>query len=210
MESSGSIQSDALLALGEILVEYGYRRTNPVQDVLPTMDPFRLNQKYPAQRLRFGDDQWRAYYHSHSDQYPAPWNEHGHFHLFYRVDSQGDTATDWSHVVGLSMSSEGQPTRWFTVNNWVCGDHWKPASDLVEIIRFSTEGKQPVSRWLGSLVCFYRDQVIELLYRRDQELDRIKGDQSVPDALSDRDIYHLSDQAIDLKRELSVALDQDT
>ena len=201
-------KAGVLQALSEVLLEYGNRHTNPVLDVLPTKEPFRLNQKYPAQRLHFGDDQWRAYYHSHSDKYPAPWNEHGHFHLFYRVDNQGETATDWSHVAALSMNSEGQPVRWFTVNNWVCGDRWLPASALVEQTRFSTEGAQPAGRWLAAMSSFYRDQIIDLLHERDQELDRARGDGAISDALSDRSVYYLTNRAIDLKRELSDALDQ--
>jgi hypothetical protein len=206
---SGATQADALQALSEILLEYGRRRTNPVLDVLPATEPFRLNQKYPEQRLHFGEDNWRAYYHSHSDQYRAPWDEHGHFHLFYRIENQGDSATDWSHIAALSMSAEGQPVRWFTVNNWVCGDRWQPATNLVNQIQFSIEGGQPVNRWLAAMAGFYQEQIIGLLYKRDQELDSARGDRIISDALSDRNIYYLANQAIDLKRELSVALDQD-
>lgn len=204
----GASQAEALQVLGETLLDYGRRRTNPVLDVLPATEPFRLNRKYPEKRLRFGDDNWRAYYHSHSDQYRAPWDEHGHFHLFYRVDNQGHSATDWSHIAALSMSAEGQPVRWFTVNNWVCGDRWEAAAELVKQIRFSTEGEQPVRRWLAAMAGFYQEKILELLLDRDRELDRVKGNQPIADALSDRSIYYLANQAIDLKRELSVALDQ--
>jgi hypothetical protein len=201
-------ETDALLALSEILVEYGNRRTNPVLDVLPENKPFQLNKKYPPQRLHFGADQWRAYYHSHSDQYPSPWDEHGHFHLFYRVDDQGDTATDWSHVVALSMSAEGQPVRWFTVNNWVCGDRWLNAPELENRIRFSADGDVPAGRWLACMTNFYRDRIVELLFSRDRVLDQARHQQSLQDALIDRNIYYLANQAIDLKQELGIALDQ--
>jgi len=204
----GASEPDALLALSEVLVEFGNRRTNPVLDVLPQNEPFRLNQKYPAQRLRFGDGQWRAYYHSHSDEYPSPWEEHGHFHLFYRVDNQGNTAADWSHVVALSMSAEGQPVRWFTVNNWVCGDRWLEARELAERVRFSSQGDTPAGRWLACMTRFYRHRIVELLFARDRDLDQVGKHTSLPDALADRNIYYLADQVIDLKRELSVALDQ--
>jgi hypothetical protein len=207
MESEAS-ETDALVALSEVLVEYGNRRTNPVLDVLPESEPFQLNRKYPEQRLRFGSDQWRAYYHSHSDQYPSPWDEHGHFHLFYRVDDQGDSANDWSHIVALSMSAEGQPVRWFTVNNWVCGDRWLEAPELVKRVRFSSDGDVPAGRWLACLTNFYRDQIVKLLLCRDQALHQARKQQSLSDALSNRNIYYLANQAIDLKRELGIALDQ--
>ena len=203
-----SSQADVLLALSEVLVDYGQRRTNPVLDVLPVSEPFHLNRKYPTERLRFGNDQWRAYYHSHSDQYPAPWQEHGHFHLFYRVDETGDSAVDWSHVAALSMNAEGQPVRWFTVNNWVTGDRWVEASGLVDRIRFSTDGDRPVSRWLACMTGFYHATIIDLLLARDQVLDVARNGESLSNALLDRNIYFLSDQAIDLKRELVIALDQ--
>jgi len=207
MESDAS-ESEAILALSEVLVEYGNRRTNPVLDVLPATEAFRFNQKYPAERLRFGGDQWQAYYHSHSNQYPSPWSEHGHFHLFYRVDDQGESATDWSHVVALSMSAEGQPVRWFTVNNWVCGDRWLQAPALIKQLRFSSEGDLPATRWLACMTNFYREQIVGLLFSRDQALNQAKHDRPLSDALIDRNIYYLASQAIDLKRELGIALDQ--
>lgn len=204
-----SSQADPLLALSEVLMDYGQRRTNPVFDVLPATEPFHFNRKYPAERLHFGNDQWRAYYHSHSDQYPAPWQEHGHFHLFYRVDDSGNSAADWSHVAALSMNAEGQPVRWFTVNNWVCGDHWVEARELVDHIQFSTEGDLPVNRWLACMTGFYRATIIDLLFARDVVLEEKKNGQSLASALSDRNIYYLANQAIDLKRELVIALGQD-
>ena len=206
--NSGGSKTDALLALSEVLVEYGARRTNPVLDVLPSTEDFKLNKKYPEKRLRFGYDNWRAYYHSHSDQYPSPWAEHGHFHLFFRVDNQGETARDWSHVIALSMSVEGQPVRWFAVNNWVCGDRWLAAPELVQQMRFSCEGEFPAGRWLACMTSFYRDRIVELLFARDEALDQARNGESLPDALLDRNIYYLANQAIDLKRELGIALDQ--
>ena len=207
MEPDSSLV-DSLLALSEVLVDYGQRRTNPVLDVLPTTEPFHFNRKYPAERLHFGQDRWRAYYHSHSDQYPAPWDEHGHFHLFYQVDDTGAQATDWSHVAALSMNAEGQPVRWFTVNNWVCDDHWVAAPELVDRIRFSTDGDPPVSRWLACMTGFYRATIIDLLFARDEVLEEARKGQSLSSALTDRNIYYLANQAIDLKTELVIALDQ--
>jgi len=199
---------EPLLALSEVLVDYGQRRTNPVLDVLPTTEPFHFNRKYPAKRLHFGQDRWRSYYHSHSDQYPAPWVEHGHFHLFYRINDTGTQAADWSHVAALSMNAEGQPVRWFTVNNWVSGDHWVAAPELLDRITFSTEGDRPVSRWLACMTGFYRTMIGNLLLARDKALNLARSGESLSNVLLDREIYYLSDQAIDLKREIVIALDQ--
>lgn len=196
------------MALSQVLLEYGERQWNPVLDVLPRNEPFHFNRKYPEQRLRFGGDRWRAYYHSHSDQYPAPWLEHGHFHVFFRIGRTGESSQDWTHVVALSMDSNGQPVRWFTVNNWVCGDRWLPAPNLEQEIEFTVDGEQPVTRWLASMVSLYQTTILALLRERDRTLQQTAEKQTLSIALEDRGIYFLSDQAIDLKRELGVALDQ--
>jgi len=193
-------------ALSNILIEYGERRTNPVLDVLPVDSPFRQNEKYPAERLAFGEGRWRAYYHSHVSEPPAMWQEHGHFHLFYCVDDTGEIARDWSHVAALSLNSQGQPVRWFAVNNWVCGDRWIAATELINTLQYSVEGNLPVERWLACMSGFYQNQIEAMLIRRDQLLDQKRSQGSGSKAQLDRTIYYLGDQAIDLKRELIIAM----
>ena len=91
---------------------------------------------------------------------------------------------------------------------WVTGDHWVAAPGLVNRIRFSTDGDQAVSRWLACMTGFYHATIIDLLLARDQALELARNGESLSNALLDRNIYYLSDQALDLKRELVIALDQ--
>lgn len=200
---------DTLAVLTGALLEYGERRRNPVMDILPEDEPFQLNRKYPESRLNFGRDQWRAYYHSHEVPRPATNDEeHGHFHVFRRIDDTGAVESDWSHVVALGMDRNGQPLRWFTVNNWVTGDHWLPATELQNKISPECDDEPLICRWLCALLGFYRPAIARLLVERDYALSQYRNDKTAVTVLSDREIYFLSEAPIDLLGDLSFALDQ--
>lgn len=200
---------DTLNALTGVLLEYGERRRNPVMDILPENEPFQANRKYPESRLKFGHDQWRAYYHSHAvPGVGGNDKEHGHFHLFRRVDDTGTVENDWSHVVALGMDRNGQPLRWFTVNNWVTGDHWLPAAELQTRIASECDNEPLICRWLGALLGFYQPVIARLLLERDHALSLRHHEKTAIAVLSDREIYFLSEAPIDLLSDLSFALDQ--
>lgn len=204
-----AVDKDTLNALTSVLFEYGERHRNPVMDILPGDEPFHMNRKYPEERLKFGHDQWRAYYHSH-DVPGAGGNdkEHGHFHIFRRVDDSGDINSDWSHVVALGMDRSGQPLRWFTVNNWVTGDRWLPASELQSRITPQYDAEPLINRWLSTLLGFYQPVITGLLAERDRVLAKHRGRRSGIDVLSDREIYFLSEMPVNLLSDISFALGQ--
>lgn len=194
--------------LAAILVEYGERQANPVLDVLPADEAFQLNRKYPGDRVRFGQDRWRAYYHSHDSPGNTDDVEHGHFHIFHRVADEGDIVRDWTHVTALAVDNAGQPLRWFTVNNWVTGDTWVPASVLMERLDVEFNEAGLINRWLLAMLGFYREQICNMLAQRDNRLEQLQKDRNREEIFSDRDIYFLSDSPIDLLNDIGLALDQ--
>jgi len=201
--------AEILAALSGALIEYGERHRNPVMDILPADEPFQANRKYPESRLRFGRDQWRAYYHSHDVPGPGANDmEHGHFHVFRRIDNTGVVESDWSHVVALGMDRNGQPLRWFTVNNWVTGDHWLPATELEIRIASECDTEPLICRWLCALLGFYQPVIARLLVERDLALSHHQNEKTAVTVLSDREIYFLSEAPIDLLGDLSFALGQ--
>lgn len=192
--------------LAQALVSYGQQQRNPVLDVIPEDGSFRVNEKYPRHKLRFGNDSWRGYYHSHES--PHWRTEHGHFHLFFRIDASGSVEQDWSHVVALGMDNSGQPIRWFTVNNWVTGDRWLAARELRERVEFSIDDSEPVIYWLTSMLVFYQHIIGDLLVSRDRALDSFRATTNTTEVLKDRNIYDLSLAPITLLQDLTVALDR--
>ena len=177
-------------------------------DVIPEDGSFRANKKYPEYRLKFGNDSWRAYYHSHdSSHFPE---EHGHFHVFFKIDASGSIEQDWSHVAALSMDRGGQPIQWFTVNNWVTGDRWLEAESLLEKISFTIDESGLVAYWLSSMLGFYQYIIRDLLKSRDRALESFRGTRKISDALIDREIYDLSHMPVALLRDMAIVLNQGT
>jgi hypothetical protein len=113
----------------------------------------------------------RLYYHAHGSR-RRPDAEHGHFHLFRHGTQPGD----YMHLVGISLNAVGQPIRLFTTNRWVTGETWHGAAAVEQALaRFEvgTLGRlAPVARWATAMVHLYRDQIVQLVHRRDAVMVR--------------------------------------
>ncbi len=189
--------------LFECTLALGDRASNAVLEVLDAHQAPRCEEKYPPGRLRFGGNRWRAYYHCH----PAPSRpdpEHGHFHVFCRVDD-----TDgWTHIAGLSMDGMGQPVCLFAVNRWVTGGCWQRAAETARCLDYipADGGLLLIERWLMSLLGLYQPDLRNLLRRRDQALDSLRGLDPQHIVLDDRSVYQLAATPVDLHGRLSVVL----
>jgi len=113
----------------------------------------------------------RLYYHAHASR-RRPDAEHGHFHLF----SHGAKPADYMHLVGISLNAVGQPIRLFTTNRWVTGETWHGAAAVEQALaqfEVRTLGRMaPVARWATAMVHLYREQIVQLVYRRDAVMSR--------------------------------------
>jgi hypothetical protein len=189
------------------LQEMGQARTNPVLDVLEGAGRVETNRKYPRTYLHPGGPGWRAFYHCH----PAPCRspaEHGHFHLFARVQGQGGKDESWTHVAALSMDAMGQPLRWFAVNGWVTGGRWLSAHQLarlIEAVPVRHEGSA-AERWLAAMVGVHRREIEALLNERDRSLAAIAGSRATDEVLGDRAVYELAQCPVRLLEKLNEVL----
>lgn len=126
-----------------------------------------------------------------------------HIHFFKRWKpkelhlKKHETIT--THLVALALDSQGHPSQWFTVNQWVVGDYWQPADETVELFRNWKVSKPDDGRgdevqrvgheWLSTLIALHLDgDIKELLDERDARLDKLVDANPQINALNDRSI----------------------
>jgi hypothetical protein len=126
-------------------------------------------QHYPDQDARDSSGRWQFYYHAHEAGDARHEAEHGHIHLFAR-DAQGHL----THLVGLALDARGVPVMWFCTNQWVTGEHWSPAAELIrqlQTLELRLRGPlSGVALWLTDMIWLYADELSSLLLERDAAL----------------------------------------
>lgn len=202
--------SDAAEYLTGCLLEMAEAETNPVLEVIDI--PLLENKKYPPEFLTFNQLGWRAYYHCHPSSRAGNHRfkgEHGHFHIFVRLKNSSSDEEEWSHLVALAMDNLGQPLGWFSVNHWVTGEKWQAAESLIkyldEIPYEQDDETILVETWLLSLLALSRDKVKNVLFERDNTLNKIQTKKPEVDMKQNRDIYLLSEKAINLMDLLNIS-----
>jgi hypothetical protein len=164
--------------------------------ILPD-DPGGIRQwdHYPNRDVVNGPLKCRWFYHCHPPEERGA-GEHGHFHLF--VDKSAvapdvlplvtgrpapESQVDVVHIAALSISTDGLPLEWFTVNRWVTDEWLYPAPAIISLLpQISFRGRRgngQVNRWLTAIVALYRGELADLLLQRDAVL--IKSDLSGDD-----------------------------
>ena len=127
---------------------------------------FEVLRHYPLQDVVDAAEGSRFYYHAHRLDDP----EHGHFHLFVHGRAPGE----YMHLAALSLDVHGQPLRWFTTNRWVTGERWRPATELLPLLRrwrVRTGGRlAPVASWLSAMVHLFGQELAQLLDERDARM----------------------------------------
>jgi len=177
--------------------------TNPVLQVIDI--PLLEDKKYPSDLLTFNQLGWRAYYHCHPPSRAGHHRfegEHGHFHIFVRLNKAFNEEEEWSHLVALAMDGLGQPLGWFTVNHWVTGEKWQSAKYLNKYLDSIPYDELKETRlveiWLLSLLALSRKTVNNVLYERDIKLEKLQKKDPELDVKQSRDIYLLSEKSISL------------
>lgn len=176
--------------------------TNPVLQVINPGQTMEENTRYPAGLLNFNNLGWRAYYHCHPASRKGNHNfkgEHGHFHLFIKIQDNPDT---WSHLAALAMDNMGQPLGWFCVNQWVTGESWQDKGVLLSHLHKIPYKDQSilVERWLLSLLSLESENIAELLNQRDEALNKFMEQEDINSIKKNKDIYLLSEVKIDLNK----------
>ena len=138
---------------------------------------------YPKNDARDKFCKSRWYYHVHAPG-SRDKDEHGHFHLFLHRTQlpeglepkvwppQGEDArAHVTHLIGLSIDTNGIPRSWFTVNRFVTNEFLYPADVMIEHLPDfdvdHTAQDDLVNRFVTAMVALYREEIAELLRERD-------------------------------------------
>lgn len=143
------------------------------------------------------------YYHAHDAARRVP-AEHGHFHVFTRLDD----GRFW-HLAGISLDDRGRATRLFTTNRWVTAEAWAPAAAMLpKLDAFALECRgrlAPVARWIQAMIRFYRPLIAELLSERDAWLAAFPHARREV-ALDDRGVHIVSQRPVDVFADIARAI----
>ncbi len=205
----------------------GYRRlarthTHLLEPVLQGAPPTQW-EHYPSDDAISRDRCYQWYYHSHSPADRPGSTEHGHFHLFARLEGaagyvnlgaerkflarlaapNSEAAT--RHLLCVGMSPVGVPISLFTVNRWVTGDSLPSRTStlaLLESMNLDT-GYQMIDEMLTALLQLYRSEIRSLMSRRDAALRaRAMGGKGT---LDDTGIEVLSELSLDIEGRIAIA-----
>lgn len=161
--------------------------------------------------------QW--FYHSHSPEDRPGSAEHGHIHLFARrklwsrrlqsareltfaeLAEGGDPRVNTRHLLTIGFDAKGIPKTLFTVNSWVTGDLMLSASNTAMLLDQMTldTGNEDVDTVIECVVKLYKDEIRDLLLRRDSLLYQKRA----PGVLGDERLEVLSAIAINIDQKLT-------
>ncbi len=138
--------------------------------------PFR---HYPEGDVYDFTSHSQFYYHVHRG------NEFGHLHLFLRPKGMPagllptvpvpDAPDAPCHLVAVGFDADGAVSELFTTNRWVTGEAWYPAAAVAAMLPYFSIGKgryRPVGEWLTALLVLFGPVIVDLLSRRDAEVER--------------------------------------
>jgi hypothetical protein len=173
------------------------------------------------------------FYHCHpaSAETPSEVGEHGHFHLFLRVEgmprgmtplllpeaaianlptppqaapSKRGARDEVSHLVAIAVDGTGEPVRLFTTNRWVTGETWYRADDAIRMLdRFTLDAAEPASLLNGWVTALVR------LYQPEIAMLLRRRDEAVMDPRRRRrrvDVFE--DPKLEVTSSLAIDLDQ--
>ena len=183
------------------------RGGNVVARLLADADGFYEWDHYPSGDAYDPASESQYFYHAHPADQRFP-GEHGHFHTFVRPYGRRHLLPDGTpppsaltHLIAVSIDTDGRATRLFTTNRWVTAEDWYPAATVVRLLSgFEMTGDVPaadVNAWLTALLRLYRADVAALMTARDSRL-AAGGGKVTDGALDDRTLEVTSQQPIDV------------
>ncbi|MCE5233570.1 MAG: hypothetical protein ABFC67_10970 [Mizugakiibacter sp.] len=150
------------------------------------------------------------YYHAHAAA-GTPRGEHGHFHLFARLDPAADGAPRYAHLVAIGVDARGLPLRLFTTQRWVTDETWLPAARVIalaeRIAAAPAARTDPVEGWLRAQLGVFAPQIAALLRHRDRRIAARRRGGRRPGLSEDRRMYVLSQCRVSVEDQLA-ALDR--
>ena len=181
-------------------------------------------EHYPGDDAISVDRRYQWYYHSHSLADRPGSIEHGHFHLFARMEGaaehvdaiaertflsvlgEPDSEATTRHLLCVGMSPMGVPISLFTVNRWVTGDLLLSRASTLALLESMTldTGYAAIDAVLTALAELYRSDIRSLMSQRDRSL-RARAAKG-PGTLEDPNVEVLSELPLDLDGRISAAL----
>ncbi len=154
--------------------------------VVPEGEDVLLWDHYPADDAVSPTTKSRYFYHCHPPAERSA-REHGHFHFFLPKSAFSDPLecraapidlavkrADVVHIAALSISADGLPLEFFTVNRWVTDEWLFPAAAIAAVLdQFDLTGADRdahVNQWLTAIVALARPLITDLLTARDTVL----------------------------------------
>lgn len=185
-------------------------------------------EHYPAEDAIDRETGYQYFYHCHAPGRRRGGAEHGHFHLFARLDSGrhrldqrrearflaacGSAVEEdyvLAHLIAIGLDQKGVPRSVFTVNQWVTGDRLLSAPAVLRALagfELRTAGDPLVNRWLAALLVLFRPQIENVLAARDRKLRAAAHTRRCRPVLQDHRVEVLSTVAVDIDAQLD-ALD---
>lgn len=178
-----------LLDLLDDLERKGTSVIKLVRDGQPLV-PWRL---YPGESGIFDRRAgYQFYYHSHGADHEA-----GHFHTVRLF------ADHTAHLVAVSMTPDGWPQAFFTLNLWAIGDAYESAADLRRYVRRFHLGERvgppPLIRFVNLLFQVFRPEIERLQDEKIAALAAHRAAHPGHDVFEDRSLEVLSRVEIDVR-----------
>jgi hypothetical protein len=224
--STNSDEAARLRGAGAILRTYrklAATGTHIMAPVLKGAAPVQW-EHYPFENAFSSNGRYQWYYHSHSPADRPAAEEHGHFHLFARMEgiqrrldsarerrflatlAVEDSPAPTRHMLGVGLNGLGVPISLFTVNRWVTGDLMLSGAATVALLESMTlkTGYPEIDALLVGLVRLYRADIRALIRRRDAALrSRARKGGST---LDDERLEVLSEIRLDIDRSIAWAM----
>lgn len=201
------------------------------QDARHLLQDF-LHGERPRQWAHYPEDDvidrssgYQYFYHSHAPEDRENSAEHGHFHLFARLDGEAhvvDAAAEQAFLQGIgadaatgntvnllciSLNARGVPTSLFTVNRWVTGDQFLSGPATLALLcgfTMQIDEHQLVNRWLKALVQLFWPQIETLMAQRDQTMLRLIAEGKAQPLFDNPMVEMLSECAIDIDQQIGL------
>lgn len=222
----------------DCIVELHRSGSNLVDALIRSAPEFVEWEHYPNDDVRDAQSGALYYFHAHPREGDDD-SDCGHFHLFMRSDDAGSETRmadsfGWksndismpsiygngsTHLIAISMTRAGMPTRLFTTSRWVTDETWQDAAATLALLdNFAlhlNEPSRPLNRWLDAVGVLFRPQIAHLLFERDRVIRAWQAEYPHGDAFEDRRLevpsftdISLQDQILWLDRELDAAVRQ--
>ena len=217
-DSAATLAAEALVGCYR---ELARKRVHLLAPILGNRAPVQW-EHYPSDDAINRDRRYQWFYHSHDPEDRAGSGEHGHLHLFARMEGVADDIDErleldylrclrtrrrsaaTRHLIAIGLNPVGVPVSLFTVNRWVTGDlplSGRATIAMLDALRLDT-GHPTIDLVIQSILALYREEVRMLIMERDSVL--MERATRAPGPLEDRAIEMPSSVRIDVDRRLAV------